>query len=203
MSSGSRPPAADSEGVEIRDAACVVLVDDASSPYRLLMGRRHSSQVFLPNKWVFPGGRVDSGDRLPFTGENHPTPLTAFIQAAVRELEEETGLRIASPGNLTPLARAITPPGRVRRYDTWFFIGYRADIASNSDLTDGELLDLGWFSLIDARRLDIPNITKLVLEDAAAWLASADQRAASEPPVTVPFYFEEAGLYQRGTTPCV
>ena len=124
------------------------------------MGRRHADQVFLPDKWVFPGGRVDNGDRhlaARFDGDFTPRDLASdlrpFALAAVRELCEETGLVIGAmpaeagnlgdswhafvatgyvpvPASLLPLARAITPPGRVRRYDTWFFTAQRSALAN-------------------------------------------------------------------------
>ena len=46
-----------------RDAATLVLVDGSSGEPRLLMGRRRATQIFMPNKVVFPGGRVDESDR--------------------------------------------------------------------------------------------------------------------------------------------
>ena len=47
----------------VRDAACLILIDRSQAAPRLLMGRRLPSQAFLPNKGVFPGGRVDDADR--------------------------------------------------------------------------------------------------------------------------------------------
>ena len=46
-----------------RDAATLVIVDTTSGEPRLLMGKRRATQVFMPNKVVFPGGRVDDDDR--------------------------------------------------------------------------------------------------------------------------------------------
>lgn len=184
----------------IRDAACVIVIDDETAPNRLLMGRRHKDQIFLPDKWVFPGGRVDSGDRGPAGTDAYVVEpaidLPAFARAALRELEEETGLRIDAIESLHPLARAITPPGRVRRYDTWFFLANRSDVVSSSGANDGELLDLAWFTLSEARHLDIPNITKLVLEDVANWMAGDRTR-----PLRVPFYDQQDGTYSRSLTP--
>lgn len=124
----------------IRDAACLVVVDTSGPEPTLLMGRRHASQIFLPDKWVFPGGRVEEDDRAladRFAGAFMPANLAdgikPFALAAVRELCEETGLVIGtkslfshqsaaweafaasghspSPAELLPFARAITPPG--------------------------------------------------------------------------------------------
>src|SRR5436305_1735323 len=60
-------PASD---VEVQPAATVMLVRDAGTGGRqggrgleVLMLRRHPESVFAADAWVFPGGRVDAGDR--------------------------------------------------------------------------------------------------------------------------------------------
>jgi len=219
-------PSAD---VAIRDAACLLVVDLRESEPKLLMGRRHADQVFLPNKWVFPGGRVDDDDRTlahRFTGSFSPGDLAdeikPFALAAVRELFEETGLLIGrdgawtasaqgwqsfaasgqmpAPGSLIPMARAITPPGRVRRYDTWFFVADSNALSGNHALPDGELLDLGWFTLPEAGTLDLPNITRLVLDDLALLLRS--QQATKEHSEQLPFYYFDGSVYRRDLISC-
>lgn len=220
-----QPPPRDA--LEIRDAACVIVIDTSAGEPTLLMGRRHVNQVFLPDKWVFPGGRVDTGDRhlaARFNGDFTPRDLASdlrpFALAAVRELCEETGLVIGAmpteaenlgdswrafvatgyvpvPANLRPLARAITPPGRVRRYDTWFFTAQRSALANVQAMPDGELLDLDWFTLDRARKLDLPNITRLVLEDVAARLRGPE---AVE---NLPFYYADACGFRRTLISCI
>lgn len=199
--------------VAIRDASCLIVMDGAGDTLRLLLGRRNAGQVFLPNKWVFPGGRVDDADRgdddaaaaadarhlLP---EGAPDPLLAFARAGVRELHEETGFTIAQRAEaeadalhalLTPVARAITPPGRVRRYDTWFFIVRRERLSGALGPGDGELLDAAWFTVAQARDLDLPIITRYVLEDALAHLAAEPPSG----PVPIPFYAQGAARFDR------
>lgn len=215
--------------VAIRDAACVVIVDNSSSVPRLLMGRRHSDQVFLPNKWVFPGGRVEDEDRVfasAFPGAFSPDDLAQeirpFALAGIRELFEETGLLIGSDGDLLdpgpawqafaaagqmpapehlfPLARAITPPGRVRRYDTWFFIASAAALSLERAATDGELLDLGWFTPDEAHRLDLPLITQLVLNDVTSIIPS--NRSFSEAGTSLPYYYSDGTSFRRDLISC-
>ncbi len=196
--------ATESDQIAIRDAACIILIDGTASSSRLLMGRRRVDQIFLPDKWVFPGGRVDDGDREcalaeQFTGL--PQWLRPFACAAIRELHEETGLRWRTSTRdkgLFPLARAVTPPGRVRRYDTWFFSANAGDAAAKPFDGDGELLDLAWFTLDDARRLDVPTITRLMLEEAARLIA-APATAASD---RAPFYFQGARGFERKFVAC-
>ena len=49
-----------------KDAATLILVDRSASVPKVLVGRRHDKVVFMPGKFVFPGGRVDKSDnRVP------------------------------------------------------------------------------------------------------------------------------------------
>jgi 8-oxo-dGTP pyrophosphatase MutT (NUDIX family) len=193
------------------------------------MGRRHADQVFLPDKWVFPGGRVEDDDRAladRFQGAFGPADLAheikSFALAAVRELCEETGLIIGTndpltdqsaaweafvasghspaPADLLPFARAVTPPGRVRRYDTWFFVAKANAISGNFALPDGELLDLGWFTISKAFELDLPLITKLVLEDVVALLRNDPNISCANE--LLPFYYSSGSAYRRDLISC-
>ena len=109
-----------------RDAATLILLRrDAAAP-RVLMGRRHRSHSFMPDKWVFPGGRVDSADyRAPAATElradveaalvrtipasRPPSLARALAVAAVRETFEEVGLRLAQPAPTTPAGGPWAP----------------------------------------------------------------------------------------------
>ena len=96
------------------------------------------------------------------------------LVAALRETFEETGLLAgratagAAP-DLTGLiyfARAITPPGRGRRFDSRFLVA-NADIISNLDaphpLENEELLQINWVTLAEALGLNLPSITRDIL----------------------------------------
>ena len=49
-----------------KDAATLILVDRTASTPKVLVGKRHDKVVFMPGKFVFPGGRVDKADnRVP------------------------------------------------------------------------------------------------------------------------------------------
>lgn len=123
-------------------------------------------------------------------------PPEAMICAAIRELWEEAGLILARPGTwqgtlpddwrafadaglrpspvgLRYIFRAITPPGRTRRFDARFFLADADAIAA--DLDDfshacEELSHLHWIELAEARRLDLPFVTEVVLAEAASVL---------------------------------
>lgn len=220
-------------GPAILDAASILLVDTAGGAPRVLMGLRQASNVFLPGKWVFPGGRLEASDATaPSDGDLHPGDAHALLQdllpstpaqslaralanAAVRELFEETGhaLAVRRTGSASPeglagtgwhalgltpcisslgfIARAITPPGRPRRYDTRFFTAQREQVIENAAAADGEFADLNWFSIPQAQALDLPNITRRILADLDELLKS------EEKPASVPFYYERAGTYRR------
>jgi 8-oxo-dGTP pyrophosphatase MutT (NUDIX family) len=95
--------------VRPRQAATLVLLEPADSiadETRVLMGRRAPKHDFLPDVFVFPGGRVDQSDR----GQKHSAQRLdatvagkiggtanqahAIALAAIRETFEETGLAL-------------------------------------------------------------------------------------------------------------
>lgn len=106
-----------------KDAATLILLDRTGPVPKVLMGRRHQRHVFLPGKFVFPGGSVDPADRtIPVAGELHPliaerlmrgvsrptaTKVRAIALTAIRETFEETGLLIGRPSD----AAAKIPDG--------------------------------------------------------------------------------------------
>ena len=68
------------------------------------------------------------------------------------------------------LARAITPPGRSRRFDARFFVAEASWIAHRAPGVihpEAELTELVWVPLDEALSLEIPNITRRVLGDLA------------------------------------
>ena len=218
-----------------RDAATLIIVDTASGEPRVLLGRRRPDLVFMPGRYVFPGGRVDPADRhiaveqdlepgnlnkLMVAMKGNPTPVRAraLALAAVRETFEEAGLLIGSPSQaeapakalawqrfyscgyqptlaqLTFFARAITPPGRPRRFDTRFFCVPAEAIAHKIAIADGELSDLEWHSIAQARSLELPNITRVVLEDLGERIIAGALRNCDAP---VPFYHRRNGTFHR------
>ncbi len=107
--------------VRPRDAATVIIIRRDGPKPRVLMGRRHGSHDFMPDKWVFPGGRIDPSDfRAPVASElrtevaerlNQTAPprrARALALAAIRETFEECGLLLGKPGQ----SRRITGPWR-------------------------------------------------------------------------------------------
>lgn len=131
----------------------------------------------------------------------------AIAAAALRELAEETGLMTGAPGTAPPgwmryggaglapdaaplihVFRAITPPGRSRRFDARFFLldaealhGDRHDFSLACD----ELSHLQWVALPEARGLDLPFITEVVLAEVSAIAHLSGPLMA---PASVPFF---------------
>ena len=112
-----------------RDAATLILVRMKGKTPEVLMGCRAAAHAFMPNRYVFPGGRVDPADH-PEPGSVLPPHAfsdlsdaeeAAYRQAAVREVLEEANVAIA-PADLAPLAHWVTPEIEIRRYDTRFFL---------------------------------------------------------------------------------
>lgn len=143
----------------------------------------------------------------------------ALAAAAIRELWEETGLILGQPGSWsdTPPAdwesfarmgflpsaealqfvfRAVTPPGRPRRFDARFFLvdadAIQGDMDDFSHASD-ELSHLQWIRLDQVRDFDLPFITEVVLAEIAARVTDP------APPASVPFFLnnEEASLFLR------
>jgi len=214
----------------IRNAATVIVLRDRLTDPSILMGQRGAKAAFMPNKFVFPGGAVDTADdtvplasALPaicserLSEHSEPGLQNALAAAAIRELWEETGLVLGEPGDwagdipddwqsfaamgFRPAAhmlqfvfRAVTPPGRPRRFDARFFLVDAAAVQGDLDdfsRASDELSHLQWVPLGRARELDLPFITEVVLAEIAARVT------IPEPPAAVPMYLnnEEQSLF--------
>jgi 8-oxo-dGTP pyrophosphatase MutT (NUDIX family) len=176
--------------VPIRSAASVILWRQTEKGAQVLMGQRGSSAVFMPSKYVFPGGAVDAGDHskghltaacqmrlTQHCAPDAPAP-EAIAGCALRELVEETGLSLAPNAALSFVFRAITPAGSPRRFDARFFMADAAQVAGDADdfaAAADELSHLHWIGLTQARHLDLPFITEVVLAEVAANLDGRPQ----------------------------
>jgi len=214
----------------IRNAATVIMLRDAATDPKVLMGQRGAGAAFMPNKFVFPGGALDPADHgvklaatlsdtcmARLSASADPALAEPLILAAIREVWEETGLLVGVPDDkartLAPqqpkdwqsffergilpsgegmrfVFRAITPPGRPRRFDARFFVvdadrivGDKDDFSSASD----ELSHLQWIPLSDVRKFDLPFITEVALAEVQADLKKPGRDAR------VPFFFNEEG----------
>jgi 8-oxo-dGTP pyrophosphatase MutT (NUDIX family) len=206
--------------IPIRNASTVIIVRDADTAPKVLMGQRGKTAAFMPDKFVFPGGAVDDADgHVPLAGMPQkdcvdrlgtmadPSLTHGLLAAVARELWEETGQILgvkseAKPANpdwdsfhatghaptatgLRYIFRAITPPKRPRRFDARFFLADASSLASNPDdftSASDELSHLHWVAIDEARKLNLPFITEVVLAEVAGLMRT------KSPPESVPFF---------------
>jgi 8-oxo-dGTP pyrophosphatase MutT (NUDIX family) len=219
-----------------KDAATLILVDRSAAIPKVLVGKRHDKVVFMPGKFVFPGGRVDKSDNRVPVAASIPTELEtnllkgrpkitasrakSLAVAAIREACEETGLCLGrkadgaaprlegawkpfsdagllpDPSGLFLIARAITPPGRVRRFDTRFFTADASAIAHRIEGVihpDAELVELVWVEIGSKPLAGLHAMTKNVLGELERRLASGPLRHDAP----VPFFHFYGGKMHK------
>jgi 8-oxo-dGTP pyrophosphatase MutT (NUDIX family) len=124
--------------VPTRDAATIMLVRDAAGGFEVCMLKRHLDSDFVGGAFVFPGGKVDEGDRSELAktvcaGRTDaqasellgvPSGGLGFFVAALRECFEEAGILLAYPAGETdgPLYRPRDDSAEKR------LAGFRADV---------------------------------------------------------------------------
>jgi 8-oxo-dGTP pyrophosphatase MutT (NUDIX family) len=219
-----------------RDAATLIVVDRSSDAQAereplILMGHRSGKHVFMPNTFVFPGGRLDPEDvGVPVRGDLRGPVLERLLKkasarkaralacAAIREAFEETGLIVGAPheGAVDParlgedwrpffatglaprldcldyVARAVTPPNNVRRFNARFFIVDRRNTQGELG-GSGELVDLQWIPIAEALAMpSTPAPTSIALNEVRRLLADSDpwNLSAGHP---VPVYLARHG----------
>jgi 8-oxo-dGTP pyrophosphatase MutT (NUDIX family) len=134
-----------------RPAATVIVMREGD-PFELLMVRRNDTAAFMAGSYVFPGGRVDEGDRPPGSvrlkpavfPDLSPVEEATYRMAAVRELQEEANVYI-TVDDLYPFAHWVTPEVETRRYDTRFFLA-RMPVGQDARHDESETTALEWLS---------------------------------------------------------
>jgi 8-oxo-dGTP pyrophosphatase MutT (NUDIX family) len=136
--------------------------------------------------------------------------MRALAVAAIRETYEEVGLAIGARhtiaesalpftphiGPLRLVGRAITPPGRARRFDTRFFALFadEVDIDFSMLRPSPELDALEWVDVDAVGQLKMPGITLSILADISAMLKISPELGLDLP---VPFYYMRRGKFVR------
>jgi 8-oxo-dGTP pyrophosphatase MutT (NUDIX family) len=181
-----------SEASAIHPAATVLLLRDAALGLQVLLMQRATQLAFHGGAWAFPGGRVEACD-----GPEGDV-LAAARRAAVRETQEEARLVIAAD-ELACFSHWTTPPGRTRRFATWFFAARVG--AEEQVVVDGvEMSAHRWLTPREALAahargaLELPPPTFVSLSVLAGWMAAGVVSApevlararAQEPPRFVP-----------------
>ena len=129
--------------VEPRLSSTIVVTRDGTAGLEVLLLERTGG----PRPWVFPGGKLDPGDRNGAVDEQD-----ALRRAAVREAREEAALDL-DPQGLTLISRWITPKvaleGAPKRFDTWFYL---AHVPSDAEVRvdGGEIARHRWYAPRDA-----------------------------------------------------
>ncbi len=201
--------------VPVRLASTVIPLRDGPSGPEVFLVQRNRRSGFLPNAWVFPGGRVESSDanvrvsNLAGLGRVSCDDLALHAVAGLRETMEESGLWLGGAGGwpaeavdasgLVPWSRWVTPEIEARRFDTLFFVA-RAEGEGRHD--EAETVASGWFSPRDivhggtALPLAPPTWWTLFelapFDDVAAILVGAESRRVS--PIRPILQFGDAGI---------
>jgi 8-oxo-dGTP pyrophosphatase MutT (NUDIX family) len=138
------------EPTEPRQAASVIVLRGGDDGLEVLLLRRNPAARFMGGAWVFPGGAVDVSDVAEGEHDEGAARLAGETNldsshriAAVREVEEEAGLRLPDPAALVKFSRWITPPEIAIRYDTHFFLA-PAPPGQEARADGGEMVDLRW-----------------------------------------------------------
>lgn len=152
--------------------------------------------------------------------KGHPSPqrARALAMTAVRETFEETGLIIgtqataddktddtqwgrfqaygfqADLSSLSLFARAITPPGRPRRFDTRFFCVSADAVRCDTGEVDDELSEVGWYTPNETVELELPPITRVIIEDLIDRLKAGPIGPSD---IAVPYYYQKHGNFRR------
>ena len=193
----------------IRPAATILLLrqgpPDTGGGVEVWLMERSRSVGFMASAWVFPGGRVDPGDadRAVRGGDFSAVPKVFWV-AALRELEEEAGVRIGDGAGydlsgVRVWSHWLTPEIEPRRYDTWFFA---VELPPGAEpVADGHEAVAGrWFNPADAvaasmaRTLLLPPPTIRTLVELAPYRTVAEALAAPRrTPLICPGFHREPG----------
>ena len=107
---------------------------------------------------------------------------------------------LPDPSGLFLIARAITPPGRVRRFDTRFFTADASSIAHRVEgvvHADAELVELVWVEIGSEPLADAHMMTKNVLRELDKRLATGPLRHDAP----IPFFHFYGGKMQMDILP--
>ena len=195
--------------VRPRDAASLILYRQRGGRAEILVGRRHAGHSFMPQRWVFPGGRVDPGDARvkPATplredvalrlAQCTPSPsrARALAVAAIRETFEEVGLLLGKPAQAPKdvpkewlgfldrgLAPALDELELVMRAITPTFSPKRFDarfFIADADKAEGKLAGSG--ELEEIQWVTIEEAIALPLADVTEAVVRQVQRALLHP----------------------
>ncbi len=183
---------------EIAPASTVALLRDGAGGIETLLLRRSEKLAFAPNRWVFPGGRLDPEDFAAAKGDEGRAARIGAAREACEECAQQP-----DPDSMVLLSRWTTPAGHARRFSTYIFaapVGEAGEV-----VVDGEEINAHkWLSASEALSqhrngsLDIMPPTMITLRllslspDVSTFLRSAAE--APVPEVFPVLCKTEAGL---------
>jgi 8-oxo-dGTP pyrophosphatase MutT (NUDIX family) len=186
-------------------SASVVLIRDHDDALETYVLHRHASMPFAAGMVVFPGGRLDRVDQVGQQEVDHDAELR---RCAVRETEEETGVRLERSA-LQPWAHWITPEIEPRRYDTYFYLAplpagqQAADVSGEAWLAEWrrppDLLraaDHGELALMPPTRSVLIELAEC---DAVAAVVAACEGRSVEPVLPRPVRGPDGWLFDYGS----
>jgi 8-oxo-dGTP diphosphatase len=115
---------------------------------RVLLARRGKEPLY--GRWTVPGGTVELGETLE--------------EAVVREMEEETGLRVEPVEVLTVFDRIEREGERVTYH--YVIVDYRCRWRSGEPRAASDALDVAWASAEELPGYDLPPKALEVVRDA-------------------------------------
>ena len=115
---------------------------------RVLLIKRRKEP--LRGRWVVPGGTVELGESLE--------------QALVREMEEETALRVRPGDVLTVFDRIERTDGRVRYH--YVIVDYLCEYLGGEARAASDALEVAWAAPEDLPVFDLPAKAREVVEEA-------------------------------------
>ncbi len=105
---------------------------------KVLMFKRSKDSSMFPSYWIGPGGHVDSDED--------------FLKAAVREVYEETGVKV-TPNNIK--LKAIAIHRRPNREETWILPIFLTNIDKYQDLIHSTEGNAEWIEKEELLKMDM------------------------------------------------
>lgn len=104
---------------------------------KVLMFKRSETSKMFPGFWIGPGGHIDEGED--------------FLKAAVREVFEETGVKVST--NEVKL-KAITIHRRPDREETWILPIFLTNIQEHQETVDSHEGKAQWIETAELIKMD-------------------------------------------------